>query len=475
MTTNWRTKLAHPGPDLHVHLLGIGGAGLGPIAHMLLEMGVRISGSDRQRSANTDRLAQAGAQVYIGQVAANLTELPPAQRPDVVLISSAVAADNPERQAAVALGLPVVKRNDFLSTLLARRKVIAIAGAHGKSTTTAMIVKVLREGGIDAGYIIGANLPGYGNAAAGRDDYFVIEADEYDYMFLGLKPALAVITSVEWDHPDCYPTPESFHQAFAQFVALVQPDGLVVSCADDAGAEALRQGWTAERPTWLTYGLDELAHLRADDPQAEAGSGYGAELQLYNAPMGELKLRAPGLHNMRNALAAVAAGCWCGVPVTESSRILAEFGGVSRRFEIKGEVNGVVIIDDYAHNPTKIRAALAAARAYYAERRIWAVVQPHTFSRTKELLPQLVQSFGDADNVLVTDIFAARERDTGLINSAQVVAASPHPAIQHTPQLRDAVERLAHDVRPGDVVITLGAGDSYKIGEMLMQELRVSV
>lgn len=456
-----------------MHLLGIGGAGLGPIAHVLLEMGVRISGSDRQRSANTDRLEEAGAQVLIGQVAANLTDLPIERQPDVVLISSAVAVDNPERQAAVELGLPVVKRNEFLSTLLAHRKVIAVAGAHGKSTTTAMIVKVLREGGIAAGYIIGANLPGYGSASAGRDDYFVIEADEYDYMFHGLKPDVAVITSVEWDHPDCYPTPESFHQAFAQFVTLVEPDGLVISCADDAGAEALRQGWNQPRPTWLTYGLDEMAHLRAEDPQAHAGSGYQAELQLYNAPMGELELRAPGLHNVRNALAAVAVGCWCGVPVADSSRILRTFGGVSRRFEMKGEISGVTIIDDYAHNPTKIRAALAAARSYYPERRIWAVVQPHTFSRTKELLPQLVQSFGDADQVLVTDIFAARERDTGLIDSARVVAASPHPAIRHTPQLSDAVALLRERVQPGDVVITLGAGDSYKVGEMLMQELGV--
>lgn len=473
-TTTWQQKIAQSKPDVHVHLLGIGGAGLSAIAQVLLEMGVRVSGSDRQISPRTARLMDAGATVYPQQAAANLSDLPPHARPDVVLISSAVPPENPERQAAEQLNIPVVKRNDFLSVLLSGRRVIGIAGTHGKSTTTAMTVKVLSEGGLDVGYIIGTDLPGFGNAHAGTHEIFVIEADEYDRMFLGLQPQVAVITNVEWDHPDCYPTPQSFTQAFVEFVERVQPDGCVISCTDDAGAEALRlkkQGAQKNRPTWIRYGTDATAHMRGLNPQPVPESGLRTPVQWNGTPAGEMALQVLGMHNLRNALAAASVGQWCGVPFAKIWESLHTFAGTARRLEQKGIANEVLVFDDYAHHPTEVRATLAALRQRFPQRRVWAVFQPHTFSRTHELLTEMSNSFEDADCVLVTDIYAAREQDTGRVHARDIVTGSNHASIQHTPTLADATAHLVQHVAPGDVVVTLGAGDGYQIGEALLAQL----
>ena len=468
----WAAKLEQRDPQLHIHFIGIGGAGLSPIARVLLEMGVQVSGSDRQPNPLTIRLASQGAVVYQQQSAANLLDLPDDQRPDVVLISSAINSQNPERQAAEQLGIPVVKRTDFLPALLAGRRVLAVAGTHGKSSTTAMIVHILSRAGLAPGYIIGADLPGLGNAAAGTSPYFVIEADEYDHMFLGLDPTVAVITNVEWDHPDFYPTPASFRHSFMQFIDRVDRHGLIISCCDDEGAEQLRAYGATRGPDWITYGLDATAGLQAVDPQPLANRGYQAEVLHWGMPSGTLTLDVPGLHNVRNALAAIAAAVWCEVPITDAIHALADYRGVARRFEQKGEVAGVLIIDDYAHHPTEINATLNAARDRYPTRRIWAVFQPHTFSRTRNLLDEMAQSFAAADQVIVTDIYAAREQDDGSVSAEAIVAASPHPAIRHISGLVECAEYLGDSVQAGDVVITLGAGDSYRIGELLLAQLR---
>ena len=469
---SWANRLAQRDPQLHIYLIGIGGAGLGPIAQVLLEQGMRVSGSDRQANAATARLAAAGATVFPQQVAANLLERPAAERPDVVLISSAIAAANPERMAAEQLGLPVVKRSDFLPALLAHRRVIAVAGTHGKSTTTAMTVHILHTTGHAPGYIVGAETPGYGSAAAGTNDLFVIEADEYDRMFLGLNPTVAVVTNVEWDHPDHYPTPAAFRRAFRQFIDRVDRRGLIITCRDDAGAEQLRDYAYSRGPDWITYGLDPAAGLQAIDVQMVPGHGSTAEVRQWGMPAGTLTLHVPGLHNVRNALAAAAAAGAFDVPLTDALTALASFRGAARRFEQKGDVGGVVVIDDYAHHPTEIAATLAAARSRFADRRIWAVFQPHTYSRTRNLLRELAHSFDDANEVIVTDIYAAREIDDGSVSPATLVAASQHPAIRHISGLAAAAEFLAAQVRPGDVVITLGAGDGYRIGELLLDALR---
>ncbi len=457
----------------HVHLIGIGGAGLSAIAHVLLERGIQVSGSDRQESERTRRLAAAGAKMFGRQRAhQELAGLPPQERPDVVLISSAVDETNPERQTARKLGIPVVKREAFLRPLLAGRDVIAVSGTHGKSTTTAMIVQTLHANGCDAGYIIGADLPGFGNARAGAASAFVIEADEYDRMFHGLTPAVAVVTNVEWDHPDCYPTPDSFAGAFRHFLAQVRPGGCVISCADDPGAEALRTERPAEDgPEWLTYGLDHGCNVRAIPETVNASGGYTAAVHSAGEPIGRLQLQAPGLHNLRNALAALTAARRCGVPAAQCLASLRQYTGIGRRFELKGTRQGVTVIDDYAHHPTEIQATLAAARNRFGERRIWAVFQPHTFSRTSALLHKIACSFDNADAVLVTDIYAARESGDRALAAAEVAAASAHSSIRHSGGIEDTSALLHNEVTAGDVVLTLGAGTSHRIGELLLERL----
>jgi UDP-N-acetylmuramate--alanine ligase len=335
-----------------------------------------------------------------------------------------------------------------------------------------MIVKLLREAGIATGYIIGAELPGFGNATAGTAPYFVIEADEYDHMFLGLRPTVAVITNVEWDHPDCYPTPASFQAAFQAFVQRVPANGMIATCADDPGSDQLYHDRRNGGPSWITYGLEEFADLRATNLTTEANGLQRADLYWWHAPKGALQLAAPGLHNVRNALAALTVASWCDVPFAQAAASLRTFQGAARRFEYKGEINGVTVIDDYAHHPTKIRETLAAARRRYPTRRLWAVLQPHTYSRTRHLLAEFGQSLQAADQVLVTDIYAAREPDDGTVHARDVVAASAHPHIQYVPGLAQVADHLAAAVQPGDVVIIMGAGDSYRIGEMLLENLK---
>lgn len=467
----WQARLASRDATLRVHLIGMGGTGLSAIAKVLLELGIQVSGSDRQESAALASLAAAGARVVIGQNAANLLDLPPDARPAVVLLSSAVDAANPERQAAQALGLPLVKRSEFLPALLADRRLIAIAGTHGKTTTTAMTVQALRQAGVDCGYIIGSEVPIYGNGAAGTAPVFVLEADEYDHMFLGLRPHVAVITNVEWDHPDCYPTPASFRRAFMQFTDNVERDGVIIACADDPGATQVHDYAPTRGPRWLLYGTGANADLRASNLRPLPGSGIEADLDWWNAPAGRLQLAVGGAHNVRNALAALAVAATCDVPTETALAALADYRGAARRFEWKGERRGVTVIDDYAHHPTEVTATLAAARQRYPDRRIWAVFQPHTYSRTQRMLYQMGESFDAADEVIVLDIYAAREVDDGSVNAAELVAASPHRSIRHIAAIPAAATWLAERVSAGDVVLTLGAGDGNQVGERLLRLL----
>ena len=468
----WQTRLIERDPELHIHLLGIGGAGLSPIAHVLLDLGIKVSGSDRQPNAMTARLADRGASIAPQQSADNLLNLPADQRPDLVLISSAVNRENPERLAAEALDIPVVKRFDFLPVLLTGRRVIAVAGTHGKSSTTAMIVHILIRAGLGPGYIIGADIPDIGNAAAGSSPYFVIEADEYDHMFLGLQPTVAIITNVEWDHPDFFPTPASFRRAFMQFVDNVDRGGLVITCRDDEGAEQLRAYGFSRGPDWITYGMDAAADLQATEVQPTATGGYQTELLHWNLPAGTLRLEVPGQHNVRNALAAIAAAVWCDVEISDACHAIQSYRGVARRFQQVGDVAGVRVIDDYAHHPTEIKATLSAARDRFPAQRIWAVFQPHTFSRTRNLLKEMAHSFSDADQVIVTDIFAAREQDDGTVSPQAIVDASPHHAITHVGGLVGSADYLAAHVQAGDVVVVLGAGDCYRISQLLLVQLQ---
>ncbi len=448
-----------------VHFVGIGGAGLSAIARVLLEQGEQVSGSDLQASALTAGLEALGARVAIGHRAENV------HGADVVVISSAVHADNPEFEEARRLGIPVLKRAEFLGTLLANRRVIAVAGTHGKTTTTAMIAWMLTRAGLEPGFIVGGVMANLGtNARAGRSEYFVIEADEYDHMFWGLTPWLAVVTNIELDHVDCYPTLADLRQAYAKFLARTKGDGAWLICSESwAAVEAAREAegrCSGGRPAMFTYGWGSA------DWRAELAGGGMFWAHWQGRALGPIALQVPGKHNVLNALAAVAVGTYLGLEMEHITAALGGYAGVGRRFELKGEAGGVTVIDDYAHHPTEIRATLAAARGRFPGRRIWAVFQPHTYSRTKALLAEFAQSFGDADRVIVSDIYAAREVDDGSVHASQLVGMMQGGGARYIGALDDVRRYLEEHVEPGDVVITLGAGDGYRVGEELLAALR---
>jgi len=453
------------GSRTHVHLVGIGGAGLSAIARVLMGMGCRVSGSDRAASALTAALSDEGATVYIGHRAEQVSGA------DWLVVSSAIAADNVELQAARARGIAVLKRADFLGEMMAGRVAVAIAGSHGKTTTSGMMSTVLLTAGMDPTFIVGGQIAHLStNARAGKGP-FVIEADEYDRTFLGLKPTIAVVTNVEHDHPDCYPTFDEFRAAFEAFVELLPHDGLLVLCADDPGARALGKLAAAQEKTVVLYGLAEDAGWRAVNVQPNSAGGCDYVALAEGELKGLVRLRMPGEHNALNSLAVLVVADALGVPFDTVTQALRTFRGMGRRFEIKGVASGVTVVDDYAHHPTEIRATLAAARENYPGRQIWAVWQPHTFSRVKALLDDFVLAFADADHVIVTPIYAARETDDLGMSSAAVVARMDYSDVRVVADLDQAVNELAAGVQSNDVVLTLGAGDSHIVGERLLEEL----
>ena len=460
-------------PGAHVHFVGIGGAGLSAIARVLMGLGYRVSGSDQAASALTAALADEGATVYAGHRGEHVNGA------DLVVVSSAIPKDNVELVAAQARGMSVAKRADFLGEMMTGRTAVAIAGSHGKTTTTGMIATMLLEAGQDPTFIVGGQIAHLGTNARSGTGPFLIEADEYDRTFLGLKPTMAVVTNVEHDHPDCFPTFEEFREAFEAFVGLLPEHGVLIVCADDPTAWRLAELAQSRRITVVPYGLAgdvELAghpsYWQAVDvrPNGAGGSDYVA--LTGGESKGLIRLRVPGAHNVANSLATLAVADQLGVPFNTVAQALRTFRGMGRRFEIKGVATGVTVVDDYAHHPTEIRATLAAARSNYPEREIWAVWQPHTYSRTKVLMRNFSAAFGDADHVLVTPIFAAREKSDPSVSSADVVARMDHNDAGVVADLDEAVEALEAGVQSGDVVLTLGAGDGYVIGERLLARLR---
>lgn len=456
-------------PAAHIHLIGVGGAGLSAIAVVLLERGYRVTGSDLARSAATESLEAAGARIFYGHAAGQ------ADGADLVLISSAVRAENPELRAAVAAGIPVVKRAQFLGPLMAGRLGVAVAGTHGKTTTTAMIATTLWAADRDPDFIVGGAIAGVERSArAGRGNIFVIEADEYDRMFLGLTPQVAVVTNVEWDHVDCYPTPADFQAAFAAFADRLPRDGCLIACADDPGAHALARERQRRRLSAITYGLATEAVWQARALRPNDRGGFDFEAWREGRRVGEMSLRVPGRHNVLNALAALVACDRLAIRPEIVAANLKDFVGVRRRFEIKGIECDIIVVDDYAHHPSEVQATLAAARQRYPERIVWALFQPHTFSRTRALLDQFAGCFADADHVLLTDIYAAREDTATEVHAAQIaeLAASRHPDVRYVGGLEAATAVLLAEIRPGAVLLTLGAGDGYRVGEAVLAALR---
>jgi UDP-N-acetylmuramate--alanine ligase len=452
----------------HVHFIGIGGTGLSAIARLLQESGYTVTGSDRALSPLAIELQRLGIRVHSGHQAENVAGA------DLVVRSSAVPDDNPEVAAARAAGIPVLKRADFLGQLMAGKTGIAVAGTHGKTTTAAMLAWTLSALGQDPSFIVGGVLNDLGvNARAGKGPAFVIEADEYDRMFLGLKPAIEVVTNVEHDHPDCYPTPESFFGSFLDFVRLLPADGLLAACADDPGAALLMEEAKRAGKRVVAYGLsldDGPRVVYAKNVAANDKGGFTFEA-IVHGQSSIVSLIVPGRHNVLNALAALTVTDALGLPLADAADALGKFSGTGRRFELRGEAGGVTVYDDYAHHPTEIRATLAAARARHAGRRIWAVWQPHTYSRTQMLFDEFAQAFQDADEVIVTEIYKAREPQQDF-SALQVVQAMPHLAAHFVAELDDVRNYLLSHLCPGDVVLVLSAGDADQVSAQVLSRLK---
>ncbi len=446
-----------------VHFIGIGGIGLSAIARVLIARGDQVAGSDLHASPITDELAKLGAKIFIGHRAENVGDV------DMVLATSAATEDNPEILQARRRGIRILKRYDFFPELTAGKQVIAVAGTHGKTTTTGMVAAILLNAGLDPTAIVGGSIPELGgNGRAGRGEYFVIEADEYDRAFLGLRPSIAVVTSIEMDHPDMFRDVNEVAGGFREFMSLVARDGLIVGCGDDERVS--RELQSVDVPV-ARYGFGMHNDWRAVDLKPNARGGTNFAVQRGTDRLGDFELQIPGKHNVLNALAALVAAHRAGADLKSAQETLRNFRGAARRFEIKGEFAGITIVDDYAHHPSEIRATLAAARERFPGRTIWAVFQPHTFSRTHALLDDFTRAFGDADRVIVTDIFGARERDNGRITSRDLVQRMTKPNVTYLRRLEETADYLSVHLKPGDILLTLGAGDVYRIGEWVLAGL----
>jgi UDP-N-acetylmuramate--alanine ligase len=481
----------------HVHFIGIGGSGLSAIARLLVESGYSVSGSDRVFSPMAHELAALGVRVDIGHDPSHV------QGADLVIRSSAIPDDNPEVQAAITAHIPVQKRSEYLGQFMAGHTGIAVAGTHGKTTTTAMLAWTLVSLGQDPSYIIGGVSKNLGsNAHAGKGNIFIIEADEYDRMFLGLQPAMILVTNVEYDHPDCYPTPVDYYQAFVDFVHLLKPGGMLITCQDDQGSAKLStevlpgcKALVYSSQSTKNYPLNprtarvnyegypqhfggypqHFGGYQAVNLSANDLGGYSFEVSYHQEneldKLVSTALQVPGEHNVRNALAVLAAVHQLGLDVDKASQALSAYTGTGRRFDIRGEVEGITIIDDYAHHPTEIRATLAAARTRFSGRRIVAVWQPHTYSRTQTLLKEFAASFKDADEVVVTEVYAAREQNHDF-SALQVVHQMGHPNAHFINSLEKVTAHLLCNLQAGDVVLILSAGDADQVSTWLLAGLQ---
>jgi UDP-N-acetylmuramate--alanine ligase len=453
-----------------IHFVGIGGIGMSGIAEVLLNLGYKVSGSDLRRSETTERLASLGGEIYIGHARENLTNV------DVVVISSAVHDDNPEVQEARQRVVPVIPRAEMLAELMRMKYGIAIAGTHGKTTTTSMVATVLTHGGIDPTIVIGGKLNTLGtNAKLGQGKFLVAEADESDGSFLKLSPTIAVVTNIDADHLDFYSGGiEQIKDTFVDFINKIPFYGLAVLCLEDRNvAEILPR----VKKRFVTYGLSSQADIRATHVTLSGNTAtFVAHYKGYR--MGEVTFPMPGAHNVLNALACIAVAMELDVPFPLIQEGFARFGGVGRRFQVKGELNGIMVVDDYGHHPAEIRATLAAGKNGWPERRLVVAFQPHRYTRTKELFTEFVTCFYDADVLVMTDIYPAGEPPIpGVTAEALAGEIRKHGQrdVTHVADRETLPEYLAGIVRPGDIVLTLGAGNIWQAGEALLQRLQDGV
>lgn len=450
----------------HVHLVGIGGIGLSAIAQVLADHGHIVTGSDQAESSLVASLRAQGIAVHVGHAAANLGDA------ELVVMSSAIPENNVEVQAARERGIPVTKRRALLAQMMAGMDGIAVAGTHGKTTTAAMLAVLLEQLGCEPTYIVGGVIPEAGtNAGTGAGRLFVLEADEYDGAFQDLEPYIGIVTNIEMDHPDCYENLEAVCGAFEAFMHHARADGHLVVCADNPQIAALLKGGVFKARAH-TYGLSADVEYRLKDIRTAEGGGVSWHIERSGTAWLSPRLALAGAHNALNATAALVTADLLGLNLDKACHILSRFRGVGRRFELKGEAGGVTVIDDYAHHPTQISATLAAARGRYPQARIWAVFQPHTYSRTRALWDAFTHCFTGADQVILMDIYQARARERDEIRASDLAQAIDHPNVRWIGGRAAVAEYLVAALAPGDVLLTLGAGDGYLVGEDVLNVLR---
>ena len=454
----------------HVHMVGIGGIGMSSIAEVLLARGFRVTGSDLRRSEVTEHLEALGATVHEGHAAEHVDAA------DVVVYSSAVQPErNPETVEAQRRLIPIIKRAEMLGELMRMKFGIGVAGTHGKTTTTTMVGLVAKEAGFDPTIIVGGKVASFGsNAVSGEGDLIIIEADEYDRTFLKLTPALAVVTNIEADHLDVYRDIEDIKEAFVEFTNTVPFFGAAIVCLDDEQARGI-VGQIGRRV--VTYGTSRQATIRAEAVEQERGR---TTFDVYRGAerLGSVTLHAPGLHNVRNALAAVAVGIELDVPFEAIAAAMAQYTGVDRRFQMKGEAavpgGSVLLVDDYAHHPTEVAATLEAAARGWPECRVVAVFQPHLYSRTRDLAEDFARAFYDADVLVLTDIYGAREEPLEGVDGSLLVDLARrygHRDVHYVEEVAELPAYLVGLTRPGDLVVTMGAGDVWRYGEQFLTAL----
>jgi UDP-N-acetylmuramate--alanine ligase len=454
-----------------IHFVGIGGIGMSGIAEVLLTLGYKVSGSDLKSSTVTQRLASLGATVFEGHRADNIAGT------DVVVASSAIAPDNPEISEAHALHIPVIQRAEMLAELMRLKYGIAIAGMHGKTTTTSMVAAVLAGGGLDPTVVVGGRVDAMGsNARLGKSQYLVAEADESDRSFLRLSPILAVVTNVDREHMDCYRNMRDVKRAFLDFMDRVPFYGMVVVCNDDPH---LRRMLPQIRRRTVTYGTRRGSDFHIRTGESVLNPGEYRPISRFHVTfkqkvLGEFRLHVPGVHNVLNATAAIAVGVGLDIDIEHVRSALENFRGVDRRFQLRGTAAGVSVIDDYGHHPTEVRATLAAARQC-GFRKIHVVFQPHRYTRTQLLLDEFANAFQDADTLFILDIYAASELPiegiTGEALARHVRDVGKHEA-RYASSFAEATKAVVAGAQEGDMVLTLGAGSVSQLGPMILEELQ---
>ena len=447
-----------------IHFVGIGGIGMSGIAEVLLNLGYKVSGSDLRASEITERLASLGGEIFFGHARENVTTA------DVVVISSAVHEDNPEVIEAHERLIPVIPRAEMLAELMRMKYGIAVAGTHGKTTTTSMVATLLSKGGIDPTIVIGGRLNSIGtNARLGQGQFLVAEADESDGSFLMLSPTIAVVTNIDADHLDFYSGIEEIKDTFVEFINKIPFYGLAVLCLDNGNVSDILP---RVKKRFTSYGLSAQADFRATEVRL---SGFTTSFVAHHKGerLGEITFSMPGAHNVLNALAAIAVAMELNIPFETIREGFASFGGVGRRFQMKGGANGVMVIDDYGHHPTEIRATLAAAKAGW-DRRLVVVFQPHRYSRTKELFEDFVKAFHDADVLILTDIYPAGEAPIEGVTAESLAGRIRRHGQRDVTWISDREALCAHLERvlsPGDILLTLGAGNVWQVGEAMLERL----